>query len=623
MAERQFFNACRDQLNSDWQVLYNVEWFGHKDGRNETSDADFVLLHVKHGVWVVEVKGGAEIFVEDGTWYSRPHDSPDAVAIKDPFKQAADSKRALYSHLKKNLPDLALHGSFGHFVALPGHRQFGDWSPSAPRRLICDRYDMKSLESFLLGLSRLFNQKHELSSVDIDRIRECLRPSRQLNGSRKLELAALETDLDDLTELVLRVVEGLSREKRMVVVGPPGSGKTLLALQRTYRLVEQDLKVLYLAYSRRLTDALRARTNDLLPSAADNITFLTFDELGWEFVTDFTDRHEPDLMDLRNHSITPLAGKVISMVREASENGDLEFLLLEAGEFRREKPWRLYDAIVVDEAQLLNRRYFTYLEQILNDGGYLYIFGDPAQVVDNTLADGFSAGAVTHTYDNSLLRSAIEMPGMPQKALNVNCRSSLEIATYCANLVGDKPDEFGASGGDVQTVHASVSELVDRVPSIVSEWVHTHGIETSEIRLLYVNPLFYDHLPKSLPEHGLVVSSGFAVNWRPVWLYDDVPDEIARVDELAAAFLDAHGNPPVLTPTYFGEFLGLEAKAVIVLAHDLGGFEPVHPVNYRPTEASDSEAFLNRVRTAASRAQSLLAIIGDSTIPPPHGTHRK
>lgn len=97
-SERRVWQAFQ-LLEDDWLVFHSVAWQSVRAGRQGDGEADFVLVHPRRGVVVIEVKGG-EISIEQGIWYSRSHFG-DVNRIKNPFDQAKDSKFALLRHLKE------------------------------------------------------------------------------------------------------------------------------------------------------------------------------------------------------------------------------------------------------------------------------------------------------------------------------------------------------------------------------------------------------------------------------------------------------------------------------------------------------------------------------------------
>ena len=58
-AEKVLFKEFARQLGPEWTVLHSVHWLARDGGRSRDGEADFLLAHPRHGVLIMEVKGGA------------------------------------------------------------------------------------------------------------------------------------------------------------------------------------------------------------------------------------------------------------------------------------------------------------------------------------------------------------------------------------------------------------------------------------------------------------------------------------------------------------------------------------------------------------------------------------
>ena len=145
-AERVLFKEFARQLGPDWTVLHSVHWLARAGGRSRDGEADFLLVHPRHGVLVLEAKGGT--IARDGVtqaWTSTDFGGV-VHAIKDPFEQAERSMYALRDKLA-NAPETAsFPWRFARAVAFPdvliGDTDLG---PNAPRALIVDSGDLATL----------------------------------------------------------------------------------------------------------------------------------------------------------------------------------------------------------------------------------------------------------------------------------------------------------------------------------------------------------------------------------------------------------------------------------------------------------------------------------------------
>src|SRR5262245_37538849 len=104
-----------EMLEDGWIVFHSVTWQAPRAGREGDGEADFILLHARHGMLVLEVKGG-RIELADGRWFTTDRNGA-RNEIRDPFRQAVDSKHALLRYLQ----DVALRPTptIGHAIVFP------------------------------------------------------------------------------------------------------------------------------------------------------------------------------------------------------------------------------------------------------------------------------------------------------------------------------------------------------------------------------------------------------------------------------------------------------------------------------------------------------------------------
>ena len=150
-AERQLFEAFRDNLEDDYIVFHSAAWLSpDAKGRPRDGEADFVIAHPQRGILILEAKGG--IISHDphaDRWTSTSRNNR-THRIKDPFAQARRSKYALQYRLKAmpNVPPRRIN--IGHAVALPEVVVKEGWlGPDKPRQIILDAADLADLSSWV------------------------------------------------------------------------------------------------------------------------------------------------------------------------------------------------------------------------------------------------------------------------------------------------------------------------------------------------------------------------------------------------------------------------------------------------------------------------------------------
>ncbi len=260
-----------------------------------------------------------------------------------------------------------------------------------------------------------------------------------------------EEKLITLTHDQALLLQRHGREKRMVVTGPAGSGKTMLAVERAKRVAAKGKDVLFVCFNRRLRDHLRKAEKD------SGIYFNTFHGL---------------CLALAKRAEVPLSVDSGGAYDQAYFNEELPLALLSA----IEKLGPQYDALFVDEAQDLHNDWLDALMATLRDPdkALVWLFMDDNQRV----------------YENRL-----EVPdGFRKFDLIHNCRNTQAIhREVMKKYEGEvEPEAIGPEGRDVvliQTddqpaaVQAVVAELCGKEEIAPQDVVvlSSHGIERSAV----------------------------------------------------------------------------------------------------------------------------------------------
>ncbi len=359
-AERRLYDAFRDQLSDEYRVFHSVAWQSlDRDGRPRDGEADFVIVHPKEGILVLEVKGGAiRHDPKSGTWASIARGGSTHV-IKDPFNQAKGSKYTLLELLKTMLRTPSRVIKIGHAVAFPDvavpDTMLG---MDRPRTIILDSTDVAQVRPWIEECFQYYRgtaSKHETApgQATADALVSLLGKSWELRPALWGEFVRERDELIRLTEDQFTVLDALDRFRRMTIAGCAGSGKTMLAVEKATRLAQQGFHVLLTCFNKSLAVDLRSR---LKPNP--NLDLLYFHELAARLV-----QQAGIKVSWRDESI---------FFKEELPNA-----LLDAADQLEVR----YDAIVVDEGQDFEDAWWTPLQTLLRDpdAGILYIFYDDNQ----------------------------------------------------------------------------------------------------------------------------------------------------------------------------------------------------------------------------------------------------
>ncbi len=235
-----------------------------------------------------------------------------------------------------------------------------------------------------------------LPRKDVNELLRALQSSFRLVEALSSKLQRDEEQLIQLTELQASALQGLYSNRRVLVEGVAGSGKTILGLRRALAFAEEGQKTLFLCFNRRLAEHLNQRVQH------ENLTIRHFHGLCRDIC-------------MAAHEEFPIPGP------EADRETQQRFWKEDAPERMflaiDDVPDRRFDAIVVDEAQDFQASWWDPVEALLSEpDGPLYIFFDRKQ---------------------NLYGSALQFPRTQVVYnLNVNCRNTRKVAQSCGNVLG-------------------------------------------------------------------------------------------------------------------------------------------------------------------------------------------
>ena len=434
-AEGKVFKALEERLDDAWEVFHSMAWVVRdKDTGSDDGEIDFVLVHPEEGVLCLEVKGGG-IECQHGEWYGIHAGKRER--IKDPFTQAVDHTYAL----RRKIGGMPAKGGgellIGHGVAFPdiSVHQLA-LAPDAPAELIVDRNELATIDESVARILAF----HRGSGAGpwgpgvagAKKLREMFAPEVRIEVPLAERLLGEEEQLITLTHDQARLLQAHGRNRRMVVTGPAGSGKTMLAVERAKTLAA-DEEVLFICFNRALRDHLRRVEKE------SGITFHTF---------------HGACVALARKAEVPLSDYEQGEAPPEYFAEELPLALIEASE--RLGPQ--FDALFVDEAQDLHNFWLEALMTTLRDleDAYVWLFMDDNQRV---YANQLDVPKEFHRYD-----------------LIHNCRNTQTIHhEVMKKYVGEiTPLPMGPEGRDVEL------HFTDDQPAKVRQLV-AHLCEEEEV----------------------------------------------------------------------------------------------------------------------------------------------
>ena len=445
-SEQAVYRALQ-QLDDGWLVFHSVAWQSKRAGREGDGEVDFVIVHRARGVIVLEVKGGG-VRVTDGVW-TTIDGRGEEHRIKNPFHQATASKHALIAYLHALSPAI-LECRVEHAVAFPDIRVDVQIGTYGPRDLIIDRYDLSDIPAAIRRIVTHWKMTSNLTQQDMSRLVGLLAPTVTFTRRLRDDVAEVGVELAKLTREQMRTLQVLGRERRAVVLGCAGTGKTILCIERARELERQSFKTAVICYNAPLASWLVAQVS------GSDILVQTFHALCIQQAVAARLPVPPSPDDEWWESTAPL-------------------LLLESAAATGLK----FDAILVDEGQDFSSSWLATLEAILTSADSpMYMFADPHQ---------------------ELFHRGFQLPPWPRHSLMLNCRNSLPIAERVSEIFHEPPPIVAATGPPPLFVSAPLNrdgrKIVQR---LVQRLLDEEGLEPEQVVVLSDDNAFLNSLRELL-----------------------------------------------------------------------------------------------------------------------------
>lgn len=429
-SEKKLLSALK-VLSGDWRIYAHVLWQSIRNGRQGDGEADFVALHPRWGLLVVEVKG-AGISIERGAWFTTNNEG--RFRIKNPYEQAVVSKHALI----RFLTDLGMsHVPVNHAVCFPDDSDSGQLGTYGVPEITWWRSDLRDIVKAVERCVAHWGAKCNLSPSELKRLDDLLAPTIAFKRRLRDQVGDVHQVLVRLTDEQHRLFDAIQRNRRAIVQGGPGSGKTLLSIARAKRLKREGFRTLWTCYNELLAVVVAEQLERDVEEAR------TF--------------HSLCIKEIRKAGI-----ELPARLDHQFWSEQAPALLMEAVV----KNGTNFDAVIVDEGQDFEQSWIDALELVISNtaDAPLYIFADAQQLL------------YPRTW--SLVRSAFF-------DLQTNCRNSAPIAQRVAAIFGDQMYSTGAAGPE--PIFSELSEpkrLIERIESRVEHLIEHEGLSFRQVTVL-------------------------------------------------------------------------------------------------------------------------------------------
>lgn len=246
--------AALKTLPDDWTVIHHVVWQSKRAGKQGDGEADFVLLHPRRGILIVEVKGGG-IDIQNGRWTTKNRYG--RVFEISPFEQAVASKHALVRWLK--FARLDRKARVGHAVVFPDIATIEHLGPAATPEITWHKPDLQHISLCVERATEHWSLAADLSEQELQSIVQILAPTVIARKPLASHSSEVEQEILYLSAEQIEIFARLRAARGGLVVGGAGTGKTVLAIARAEQLAKDGFKTLLLCFNELLGKSLETR----------------------------------------------------------------------------------------------------------------------------------------------------------------------------------------------------------------------------------------------------------------------------------------------------------------------------------------------------------------------------
>lgn len=352
--ERKVLAQLKSSLPDAAEIFCNYRFFDEEENR----EVDFIVLWPGHGIIFIEVKGGLVTLGVDGKWRNRS-------SSKDPYDQVT---KAMYG----------VQAIVNNSERL-NHNLRSTWLVVFPETVLGDKVRVGNFnqdrivdEMALPGIKdRIYKHLHDLENAtnsknDLEIVSNILTNRRQERDFFQSQWPAISDHRKKMTDEQLERIEELKRQKKYIVSGPAGSGKTFLALYQARTHSASGKATALICYNEGLAQLLKVQVGSWPLSEQP------------KFVGTF-------------HSLLREVWKV-----RIPSNGDNETwnsaAAIEAIKNLQERDLPRFEAFVIDEAQDFSSKWWEALTFGYDSDkeGYLSAFGDENQnIYRQSIGDSF------------------------------------------------------------------------------------------------------------------------------------------------------------------------------------------------------------------------------------------
>ena len=423
---------------------------GKNAGRQKQGECDFIVVHPSKGILFIEAKSGRIFFcagVED-YWYCEDTKKP----FRNPLHQVVKSQYEIIGYLRSKL-----NGEYGlpysHAISFPQATNIADTLPGdLVREMIILKPDLAGLQENIDIALSVFKKplKYHIKEEAFNKILSLLKAEFHITSSLCDRLEDLNNQFFQLEKEQISLLDNINENRRILIEGCAGSGKTLIAMEKAKKESLAGRRVLILTYNIPLADRIRESINTFTQS----IDVYHFHGLCEHAVTSIGNKFEIDQADLSRFY-----------------DAQCPEMLMEAIPYFQKR----YDCIIVDEAQDFFEEWWKPVIELLDDpnNSQLYIFRDMNQNI-------FSRSGI------------IPIDNMATFKIKNNYRNTPAISKWINKVCGTEmiPTDKVEEGIEPEIIKVRRNDNeIDIVDKVISNLIKKEKLKAQQILILGRNRL--------------------------------------------------------------------------------------------------------------------------------------
>lgn len=456
--EKKVFETLKE-LPNEYVVLHSLKMLEHI--QKVEGEIDFLIICSK-GILCIEVKGG-RVERHDGIWIFTDRYGNKTEKTEGPYEQVSKNMYSLMKYLKNRLNNTNLNVSdiqFAYAVAFPDivfDKQEIDIDGKIT--IDIDKLQNNDITSIIDDVFQYhsdkflekYNRKRNLlNNSEVSRIATILRGDFGYSESLSSELRTTEEVLIKLTKEQKQILDSMSENKRIVIKGTGGTGKTVLLYEKALELSALGKKVIFICYNKVLSKYLNNHLKRENEEIRNNVKIINL--------------HAYMLEQIRNIYVDYQVENTSEFFEDKLPQ---DFLKIDV-----EK----YEVMLLDEAQdLMKIQYIECLDKLILGGlknGNWYMALDEKQNLYNT--------------EFKELFGIIEEDIRPVIAtLSKNCRNTMQISNFNVKITGIMQSiNNEAIGEDVEVIKYSDEYTQRSAIKRIVKRLKMNGIKNNEITIL-------------------------------------------------------------------------------------------------------------------------------------------